>query len=410
MKPFGTEHVDTSAISDVSGQRSSSRAFTLVELLVVIGIIAVLVGILLPTLGRVRDAARDTKCKANLKQLATAAITYTAENRGSWPWGFTASLQNIPANVGQAASMSNATNRSFAQGWISWFTLLNFQMNRSGADRTNFRAPGFTSVPDFGVAATTPGTRFVAGYTLSDVFRCPDVLPGTTRLTVHYTNNPAVMVHLDHEVSTWTDDTVVKRPLIAPLRVEDTYASETAILWDSAVFTGTANSNAQQWWAFSGSGVPDGRGTIQPSQVDGGQLADVNRPSYRFRVKGKDLYPPPAAGPNADPTFLASQQSIYFPTDEQISSASNGVYPTANADPGSGSVGSSVFLFTVGSPRFRHLGNKSVNVAFADGHVEGLKLNKGRKIGNNQGYDTEFKRYMLQPRLPQNMEYIYHAP
>jgi len=62
------------------------RGFTMVELLVVVAIIGTLIAILLPTLGTARDAARRLQCLSNLHQIGIATVSYTVDNKGSYPY------------------------------------------------------------------------------------------------------------------------------------------------------------------------------------------------------------------------------------------------------------------------------------------------------------------------------------
>ncbi len=62
-----------------------AHAFTLVELLVVIGIIALMISILLPALAVAKQSAMTTVCASNIRQLATCSIAYAADNHGYYP-------------------------------------------------------------------------------------------------------------------------------------------------------------------------------------------------------------------------------------------------------------------------------------------------------------------------------------
>jgi prepilin-type N-terminal cleavage/methylation domain-containing protein len=77
------------------------RAFSLVELLVVIGIIAVLIGILLPTISRAREQTKFIMCKSNLRQIGSALRMYANDNGDYFPDAYTLGGAFFRVGLGQ---------------------------------------------------------------------------------------------------------------------------------------------------------------------------------------------------------------------------------------------------------------------------------------------------------------------
>jgi prepilin-type N-terminal cleavage/methylation domain-containing protein len=88
------------------------RAFSLVELLTVIGIIALLISILMPALGRAREIARRTVCLANLRGIAQGCVTYAEGSKGHLPsWGQTRAGFNA---IGDAWDWDGVSTNTFS--------------------------------------------------------------------------------------------------------------------------------------------------------------------------------------------------------------------------------------------------------------------------------------------------------
>src|SRR5258705_1736625 len=104
--------------------KSRRNGFTLVELLVVIGIIALLIGILLPVLNKARSAARTTKCASNLRSVGQGLQIYAMDYRGAFPAAYTYKGMKIS---GQMQTPDAAT-----EGYIHWSSFVYGQKNHQG--------------------------------------------------------------------------------------------------------------------------------------------------------------------------------------------------------------------------------------------------------------------------------------
>jgi prepilin-type N-terminal cleavage/methylation domain-containing protein/prepilin-type processing-associated H-X9-DG protein len=151
--------------------RKKRFAFTLVELLVVIGIIAVLIGVLLPALNKARESARQVQCLSNMKQLANAVIMYTLDNKGF-----------VPGRAGNNTEcMTNLSGGNFAQGtsgtwdWIAWQRRIDpvTGTNASNHDTniTNSALAKYLGSKE--VLTTTPQGANDVAQKLESVYRCP---------------------------------------------------------------------------------------------------------------------------------------------------------------------------------------------------------------------------------------------
>jgi prepilin-type N-terminal cleavage/methylation domain-containing protein len=133
-------------------KRSKGKGFTLIELLVVVAIIALLVSILLPSLGRARELAKRAMCAGNLNSIGKAIIMYKAESKDMFPMLHNqfSSQQQMTANAIFTLSPVVPFTGGGWNGATSWGNAIQqnlfLMVYKSQADEKHFLCPSSSQV------------------------------------------------------------------------------------------------------------------------------------------------------------------------------------------------------------------------------------------------------------------------
>ena len=309
------------------------RAFTLVELLVVIGIIAALIGILLPVLSGVQARGRDIKCQSNIRQILQAINGYAAENKGFLPYGFyfDPSINDAHPDAYNALNTwdpKNGTNR-----FVSWASQVGkYMVRKADGDNEDNNFP--------------------------PVLNCPEAEMSFHHIVGYVANFVAFP-------SPWYDRQINSTSRwIGPPKTSGLFGHN-ALIWDTAVSPGLDNNV----------------GYLTGADIDGQRFwRGAQTPQYRF-YDPADVYGriPPGIFGNNKPVTMAPSGQTWKNIDPPD--------PTGNG-PG---------IPYQGNLRFRHAKETAVNVGFMDGHVEPIKgkFKSDRTLVNSTSHDALRKLFMI---------------
>jgi prepilin-type N-terminal cleavage/methylation domain-containing protein/prepilin-type processing-associated H-X9-DG protein len=333
------------------------KGFTLVELLVVIGIIAVLISILLPALNRAREQANLTQCMSNLRQMGSMLAIYSSDNNGYYPYG--RGVMAYPVG-----SKAYPTDGGGLYEW-TWADTLSMLSNNRTQDQGGSDDPG-------GVRENISGATLhlylqTYAYQYLGIFHDTDVpqmsLQG--QRVCHYIANPRIMpgtIQPDPGamyagMSSFKATYHGEYPLRKAGQTQ--HSAEVMMIWCAGA---DLRDGVHDWgmsygipYALDDSSINWGHGFARPPA----DPRSYTEASYNNLLAPTNDSVPHYSGANAAPSLVTIQA---------IQSAN---YDTINP-----------IMWQLCDMRYRHMANTTLNALFVDGHVE------SRQIGDVRAKDV----------------------
>jgi prepilin-type N-terminal cleavage/methylation domain-containing protein/prepilin-type processing-associated H-X9-DG protein len=308
-------------VTDMVHTRTRRRGFTLVELLVVIGIIALLISILLPALNRARDSASTIACGANLRTMGQTLRQYHDENKSSLPWAYYLNTSAVTAqNTVNDASADDTRDKAT----YVWWSVIRGYIRKNGIyDNSTLLANGSRS------------NRYM------DLFECRNAK--RRDLGNDFNVNPILMPTIMQAIPTNIDAHSRNARYTRPYKYEWTYP-DNIVMYDAAEI---APDFSTQF--------------LHGYDLDGGMYSNAKIPVNLYR---------PFAATEYD---NGNDPNLEFSNDSPINPGSNKDYTGSSGDSQAGNI------------RWRHARETSANFLFVDGSVRTLTISKNANTPSAKG-------------------------